>query len=878
MKITSHFLTFSRFCSYHEEIVRNVFIHLARAPPRTDPTSSTASTNNEQRNDNVIAASDSDVDVDHVRLQSRFKYINKVPSNPIRGVDRTHLPPNIRKLLNKKYEAGKLPDEPHARESERDKEMQSREDDLVPVGEKVSEPDPVIDHGNQGSQRLPAEGKTGKNTGPQNEANLSGTESVVIPGPLSRSNHARYTTNASTNILEKQTSNSASLRHADSVRDNNLGSAVTLHSKLQTVSQSSSRTVGKEDDLSKVTEGSVLQTATDTMMQAVLSGSVGNGSLKTQTEPGQAPAASKEANVKSISDLRSEEKRSVVKSASLTRPASSDCAGSGESLILSRPRLSSTGPSPASVGSVKTVAKASTAGSSEHKSVSNKIAVFAAAKPVEVPTSKPKSAASTVSSTAVVQSSTGKKVGEAESRNLAKSSKPKSNLVDMRTLANLVLSSTIPAAESAVSGRPEGSGSTNATVASKARSNSVGSASSPLDKGSNSITVPQRPTVAKELASSMQEKYQRRRSVSFDLAQPKHVNVGLSLQPDTNAKTVSVQNAVKKVAVTKSPVPSSDETVNKSKAAEETSRPTNSIADTSSSTAARSMLSSKVGGHIPKATEITTNESGDKTQAATLSNFKASKSTNVPVSTSVLTASIPKTSSSALLDSSAATSVKSTSTLSEERVSGMITTTCQSESEAKPIESIDVPRTSSSGDLSQQRNLLRNFFDNLRKKKQAQKLSATVPAGTENKEFSGGQSESQSQLHLVDSRSATGASTELARSTKAIVQPKEIEASQHTKSGDVVKKLSSEYWKQGSTVAIVNEGGPKSINKRSIKMPLVSDEESHENKKGKRKKGDENQVASKRRRLEGMLVLSVLILGPVHMRKNTSPARPCGDR
>ena len=873
MKITSHFLTFSRFCSYHEEIVRNVFIHLSRAPPRTDSTSGTASNNNEQRNNNnIIVAIDSDVDADHVRLQSRFKYINKVPNNPIRGVDRTHLPPNIRKLLNKRYEAGKIPDEPHAGESEKDKGTESRldlqgaRDDLLPVDEKVSETDPVIDHS---SQRLHAEGTTRKNAEPQNEANLSDTESVLIPGPLSRPNDARYTTNTSTNILEapilraeKQTSNSASLRHADSVIGNNLGSAVTLYSKLQALSKSSSGTAGKEDDISKVTEGSVLSTTTESTMQAVLPRSVSISSLQTQTKAGQARAASKEANVKSISDLRSEGKRSVVESAMSTspkKPASSECAGSGKSLMSSQPRSSSTGPSPASVGSVKTVSKASTAGPSEQKPVSNETAVFAAVKPVEAPSSKSKSAVSTVSSTAVVQSSTGKKVGEAESRNLAKSSKPKSNLVDMRTLANLVLSSTIPAAESAASVRPEDSGSTNATVTSKARSNSVGSTSSPLDKGSSSITVPQRTAAPKELASSMQEKYQGRRSVSFDSAQPKHVNVSMSVQPNTNAKTVSVQNAVKKIAVTKSTVPSSDETVNKSKAAAETSRPTNSITDTSSSTAARSMLSLKVGGHIAKAKEISTNESVNKKQTATFSNFKASISTSVPFSTPVSTASIPKTSSSALPDASATTSVNSTSTLSEERVSGMMTATCQSESEVKPIEAMDVPRTSNSCDLSQQRDILRNFFDNLLKRKPVQKLSSTVPASAENKECSGGQSDCQNRLHLVGSKSATGASTELARSMKAMEHVKEIEASQHTNGGDIVKQLSSEYWQQRSTVATVNAGGPKSIKKRSTKIPLVSDKESHENKKGKRKKGYENQVASKRRRLEGMPVLSVLI-------------------
>lgn len=914
---------------------------------RRNSTSGTAPNDTEQGNTNMMAVSDSDADIDHVRLQSRFKYINKVPTNPIRGVERTHLPPNIRKLLNQRYEAGKrgdVLDEPLAGESERGKETGSRLDlqvaraDLVSVGGQLPGTDPVIAHGNQGNQRIPAEGTTRKPEEPQSKTNSSGTESVLNLSPVSAPYYARYTTFTGTNLLEAQilhaekaTSNSVELRHADSVAGNGLGSTIASQSKSQTLSPFSSSTAGKQDDILKVTEGAVLAKTIETVTQAVLSKSGGISTSQIQAKTVEAktstvaPAASKKINGKSISDLRSESKRLVVESAVSTaqsRPALSECAGLDNTPIYSRPRSFSTEPSRTSVGNVGAVAKASVTAPSEQQAVGNKAALSAATKSVEISGSKPKLAVSTVSSTAVAQSSTGKKIGEAESRHLAKPSKSKSNLVDMRTLANLVLSSTIPAAASMASGRPESSRSTDSNVTSKARSSSVGSTYSPLDKVSNSTCVPQRPPVAKKVASSLPEKYQKRRSGSFDSVQQKHVNIGMLVQPIANAKTVSAQQPIKRVVATESTLASSDKTVNKSKSAAESSRPTNLMTDApSSSTATKGVPSTKVGRRIAKAKEITTSESGYKTQATTLSNSETSKSTNAPLLTSISTASIPKTSSSAFSNSNAVTSTSSTSTVNQARVLETVTTICQSGSELKQSESMDAPGTSSPRDLSHQRNLLRDFFDNLRKKKQAPKLSLTVPASTEHIEYSGVQSNSQSRSHLIE--------LERARPTKATAQAKEIEVSQRAKSKDLLKRVSSESWKQGKTGATVSEGGPNSIEKRSTTIPLVSNEESarlqqqgvtagmaaetvtkgsskevsninssgdkavlregnktdgyraarpeklasvkdpylphdlkllkesrdvtprgHENKKGKRKKGDEDEVEAKRRRLE----------------------------
>ena len=57
----------------------------------------------------MVFLSDSDSDNELLTLQSRFKYLHKATKNPLSGLEfsRTNLPPNIRKLLQKRYGAEK---------------------------------------------------------------------------------------------------------------------------------------------------------------------------------------------------------------------------------------------------------------------------------------------------------------------------------------------------------------------------------------------------------------------------------------------------------------------------------------------------------------------------------------------------------------------------------------------------------------------------------------------------------------------------------------------------------------------------------------------------------------------------------------------------
>ena len=140
-----------RFCTYHEKVVRDVFIHYAKATalqnPQTEQQKSSAndvstpstqavvssvaviaiSTTTSQSNDStvqasreqnqsfnstggsIVALSDSEDDNDLLSLQSRFKYLHKVSKNPLSGLDfsRTILPATIRKLLHKRYGSDK---------------------------------------------------------------------------------------------------------------------------------------------------------------------------------------------------------------------------------------------------------------------------------------------------------------------------------------------------------------------------------------------------------------------------------------------------------------------------------------------------------------------------------------------------------------------------------------------------------------------------------------------------------------------------------------------------------------------------------------------------------------------------------------------------
>ena len=161
------FLNLPRFCTYHEKVVRDVFIHHARVTalqksqnesdkqlpnsPGTTPqlmrpasspigpdssandsasapqptiivsqstgiVSQTTITISQVERENqppptcskdgmTVTLSDSEDESDLLSLPSRFKYLHKATENPLSGLDlsRTNLPANVRKLLNKHY-------------------------------------------------------------------------------------------------------------------------------------------------------------------------------------------------------------------------------------------------------------------------------------------------------------------------------------------------------------------------------------------------------------------------------------------------------------------------------------------------------------------------------------------------------------------------------------------------------------------------------------------------------------------------------------------------------------------------------------------------------------------------------------------------------